>query len=246
MVYPSGRPSDIAAAIQRARSTTTVPLPFAVAYNGSEPVKLEMSDVLVDYLGPLPARSNLVDATNIAMRRIVETYRPTPDDIVGYWSDDFWPRQSWAEQLLLAARRRPEIQYFCASDQMNDADCNSPLFSCCAPFGRWSWFRDNNGGLFWHSEYRRWACDNDNYLRAWVQNAALFVGSCSIPHHNHATYARNQRPKDDLDKFGDPEIEADRAIWNRRMGEIGTTRKGPRPIIPSDRIIRAINMRVRR
>lgn len=226
LLYPSIRPREIDGVLHRARIAAAMPLRWFIAWNGPQDYRPECTkpavgyDCSVQHLGERPLSSNLVPATNEAMRRATAIETFGDHDVFGFWSDDFEPHHGWATAILDAAEASPNADYFAARDDCFDHAVDSLDYSACVPFARWRWIRDANGGEFWPSCYRRWACDNDNWMRAKLAGKALYVDTCHITHRNPTETAQHQRPRDEADHYGLACLEADRAVWARRRAEI--------------------------
>src|SRR5574343_238663 len=108
LIYPSGRPNDIADAVARARGTAVHEIAFAIGYNGSMTIPLHSDGfTLVECYGPNLRNPGFIAATNRLYRLALAAFAVQQDDVIGFWSDDFYPERGWDSAIIECAGRHP-------------------------------------------------------------------------------------------------------------------------------------------
>jgi len=194
LVYPSGRPTQVCDAIRRARMSATYQVQVAVGLNGDRAGVPPIPDsVLIDF-GRNMSLPGFISATNQTYRLAIDYFNVGPDELVGFWSDDFYPKEGWDAALHEALRKNPKQTFLCPDDTIARDACS------VAPFATYSWWDGRNGKCMWPPIYKRFSCDDDNTHRAKLLGEFQFVPECVIVHHHPSA---KMRVKDSLDTAGE-------------------------------------------
>lgn len=201
LIYPSARPMLIAEAIARAKSATKVSIKVAVGYNHDHALN-ELDAECPVYFGPNRFDPPYTAAVNLTMKAAAICFRPKPDDLIGYWSDDFYPETGWAEALLASRDARPDKRFLCPWEPLM-----YPKIST-APFATWGWYRDRMNGMFWNPMLK-YVVDVWNSEVAKFYDDFIEVPACRI-YHRH--YYNGQRRADDIDIHNNNQQGNDREV----------------------------------
>jgi len=208
LAYPSGRPSLVKDAVKRAQDTASHPVFTAVGLNGDRACIPALSNtVLLDFGPDLAVPGSFVKATNLAYRVGVAAFPISPSDLVGFWSDDFYPEKGWDDIMFKALEDTPAKPFLYPNDKMFFP--NTEVIT--VPFATRKWWDEKNGRCIWPPMYTRAVCDNDITLRAELAGEIQLLNECVI-YHKHAL--NNGRERDWLDLRGDPPGCEDRALFN--------------------------------
>jgi hypothetical protein len=210
LVYPSARPSVIRSVIEKARSTTSIPLLIYVGYNGPND-GLDTGADQTRYFGNVLSTPGFIFATNYCYQHACMKFSVDVAELIGFWSDDFDPTNGWGESLYSALDANPSRPFLCPYDGIQEGQCATIPFAT-----RW-WWDTKNGRVIWPPIYRRFSCDDDIAYRAKLDNEFQYVPKCVIPHRHHIVGGRS---RDEVDTSGDRHYQADKDTFNRRKPRI--------------------------
>lgn len=216
LIYPSGRPNDIADAVARARGTAVHEIAFAIGYNGSMTIPLHSDGfTLVECYGPNLRNPGFIAATNRLYRLALAAFAVQQDDVIGFWSDDFYPERGWDSAIIECAGRHPSclMQPF---DGIRDSAALATI-----PFAQRDWWDTCNGGAIWPECYRRYFCDTDITVRAAKLGELRYVREARIIHRHPVA---GTRAADFLDALGMQNYAADEATFKTRWAALNEGR----------------------
>ena len=213
LIYPSCRPGQIISSSYRAKSTTNLRIKVAVGYNGPPPPlpesgHLDVLDHLI-WLGEDKFNPPFVEAVNRIMTEAVDKFQLSDADLVGYWSDDFYPHKGWAEALWRSRRDKPSHRFLCPYEPIMRYQVAT------IPFATWGWWREHMGGLMWPPVLKY-------VVDVWVTEKAKLTGDFTeVPdcRFEHKHYYAGTRGRDDVDNHNEPLGVGDHAILDRYRRE---------------------------
>jgi len=217
LIYPSGRPAYIQPAIRRALQTAPdVKVLVAVGYNSDTEYEdfNDSETLLFRYYGPDMCVPGFIKLTNQLYRLAVGHFDVQAEELVGFWSDDFYPSVGWARPLIQAARSFGKPCLIQPNDGIQkNGDCAT------IPFASRDWWDLRNGGCIWPPIYQRFSCDDDIAFRAKRAKEYVYLPTLTIGHHHFIT---GRRRRDKLDADSEKFIRSDGLIFRRRKHEIQT------------------------
>jgi hypothetical protein len=124
-------------------------------------------------------------------RAMARRFKPEKDDLIAYWSDDFYPISGFPSAIF-EARKQYEAKRFL---QVRDGVLNGER-AATIPFITWDWLQQYMGGFFWPPCYK-YVVDVEPYRKAHLTGDYLYVSDCFIQHKNHFA---GTRPRDHVDE----------------------------------------------
>ena len=211
LVYPSVRPNDVRACLDRVRQSTNRPLACVVGLTYADTLPFTAADVGLQYLSVMPQgltlQTTVVQATNMTFCQAVKELQPTDNTLMAYWSDDFWPSSGWLDKVIEARNANPYAGLF----QLWDGCQPLPKTPGCAtvPVGTYSFWRDNYGGAMFCPDYTRYSCDVDIVEVAVRDGRFMFLPDVEV-FHGH--FSSGRRAMDSHDQMYPGYIEKDRDV----------------------------------
>jgi len=117
LIYPSARPAHVQGAIDRACQTASYKVQTIVGLNGDRGrVPKTQDTILLDFGSGFEVPGSFVAATNLSYKVAVEAFKVEPHELVGFWSDDFYPRAGWDKVMIDALLNTPSKPFLYPND----------------------------------------------------------------------------------------------------------------------------------
>lgn len=201
-LYPSCRPDQIADAVQRVR--VNVPSTIVVGCNGPRTLckNIAFQTDLMLWFGEKLFNPSYAKVMTFLARAMVRRFNPTDEDLIAYWSDDFYPQSGFPDKIFEAREKFPNRRFIQVMDGVLNGERAATI-----PFITWGWLKEHMGGLFWPPCYR-YVVDVEPYRKAKITGDFLYLPECFIKHRNHFA---GTRPIDHVDRHN---LIRDNHDWN--------------------------------
>jgi hypothetical protein len=215
IIYLSGRPHQIANALNNLFATAEADVCVYLCYSGEKIHIEERSCLKVEYLGLTdPENMKVTKFLNNMSMRCIDIFNGTDDDLVGGWCDDLVGEKGWGESILSAYRHNKDKDYLVVNDTCFPVDYAYELwYHSPIPFRSIRYIKDVGHNSMWSEHYARTFGDSDSSQIAKLLNRFQFVEKAIIRHEH---YLQGRREMDDLDKKNSLNDTIDAQIYQAR------------------------------